>query len=80
MEYGVYKDLLVTYPKPYSIYLRGTIDFGQYPKFPQQRVPMPPTNCLRVSSAPALPCISGSGLLGSMVGCDGLKADSRDKS
>ena len=25
MEYGVYGDLINTYPKPYSIYLRGTI-------------------------------------------------------
>ena len=25
MEYGVYGDLIVIYPKPYSIYLRGTI-------------------------------------------------------
>ena len=26
IEYGVYGDLLVLYPKPYSIYLRGTIN------------------------------------------------------
>ena len=26
LEYGVYGDLLVIYPKPYSIYLRGTLD------------------------------------------------------
>ena len=25
IEYGVYGDLLIIYPKPYSIYLRGTI-------------------------------------------------------
>ena len=25
IEYGVYADLIVIYPKPYSIYLRGTI-------------------------------------------------------
>ena len=25
MEYGVYGDLIMLYPKPYSIYLRGTI-------------------------------------------------------
>ena len=25
IEYGVYGDLIIMYPKPYSIYLRGTI-------------------------------------------------------
>ena len=25
MEYGVYRDLIIMYPKPYFIYLRGTI-------------------------------------------------------
>ena len=25
IEYGVYGDVIITYPKPYSIYLRGTI-------------------------------------------------------
>ena len=25
IEYGVYGDLIILYPKPYSIYLRGTI-------------------------------------------------------
>ena len=25
VEHGVYGDLILTYPKPYSIYLRGTI-------------------------------------------------------
>ena len=25
MDYGVYGDLIIIYPKPYSIYLRGTI-------------------------------------------------------
>ena len=25
IEYGVYGDLIVIYPKPYSIYLRGTV-------------------------------------------------------
>ena len=25
IEYGVYRDLSFIYPKPYSIYLRGTI-------------------------------------------------------
>ena len=25
MEYGVYGDLIMRYPKPYSVYLRGTI-------------------------------------------------------
>ena len=25
IEYGVYGDPIITYPKPYSIYLRGTI-------------------------------------------------------
>ena len=25
IEYGVYGDLIIIYPKPYSIYLRGTI-------------------------------------------------------
>ena len=28
MEYGVYGDLIIIYPKQYSIYLRGTIGFG----------------------------------------------------
>ena len=28
IEYGIYGDLIITYPKPYSIYLRGTIGFG----------------------------------------------------
>ena len=28
IEYGVYGDLITTYPKPYSIYLRGTIVLG----------------------------------------------------
>ena len=28
MEYGVYGDLFIIYPKPYSIYLRGTIYWG----------------------------------------------------
>ena len=27
IEYGVYGDLIIIYPKPYSIYLRGTIEF-----------------------------------------------------
>ena len=27
MEYGVYGVLIMKYPKPYSIYLRGTIGF-----------------------------------------------------
>ena len=26
IEYGVYGNLIIRYPKPYSIYLRGTID------------------------------------------------------
>ena len=26
IEYGVYGDLIMMYPKPYSIYLRGTIN------------------------------------------------------
>ena len=26
IEYGVYRDLSITYPKLYSIYLRGTIN------------------------------------------------------
>ena len=26
MEYGVYGDLTIMYPKPYSIYLRGTVE------------------------------------------------------
>ena len=25
IEYGVYGDLIIKYPKPYSIYLRGTV-------------------------------------------------------
>ena len=25
--YGVYGDLMIMYPKPYSIYLRGTVVF-----------------------------------------------------
>ena len=25
IEYGVYGDLIIRYPKPYSIYLRGTM-------------------------------------------------------
>ena len=28
MEYAVYGDLFIIYPKPYSIYLRGTIGLG----------------------------------------------------
>ena len=27
IEYRVYGDLIMTYPKPYSIYLRETIEF-----------------------------------------------------
>ena len=27
IEYGVYGDLIIKYPKPYSIYLRGNIVF-----------------------------------------------------
>ena len=27
MEYGVYGDFITIYPKPHSIYLRGTIGF-----------------------------------------------------
>ena len=27
-SYGVYGDLIVIYPRPYSIYLGGTIGFG----------------------------------------------------
>ena len=27
IEHGVYGDLYIIYPKPYSIYLRGTIGF-----------------------------------------------------
>ena len=26
-KYGVYDDLTIIYPKPYSIYLKGTIEF-----------------------------------------------------
>ena len=26
IEYGVYGDFIIIYPKPYSIYLRGTIE------------------------------------------------------
>ena len=29
MGYMIYEDLIVIYPKPYSIYLRGTIISGQ---------------------------------------------------
>ena len=28
IEYGVYGDLIIIYPKPFSIYLRGTTGFG----------------------------------------------------
>ena len=28
MEYGLYGELIKVYPKPYSIYLRGTIAVG----------------------------------------------------
>ena len=28
IEYGVYRDLITIYPKPYSVYLRGTIGFS----------------------------------------------------
>ena len=27
IEYGVYADLIIRFPKPYSMYLRGTIGF-----------------------------------------------------
>ena len=30
MGYTVYGDLIITYPKPYSIYLRGTIGSRAY--------------------------------------------------
>ena len=36
IEYGVYGDLLITYPKPYSIYFRGTISSQRFPKETQQ--------------------------------------------
>ena len=29
VKYGVYGDLILIYPKPYSIYLRGTIYYGK---------------------------------------------------
>ena len=29
IEYGVYGDLTIIYPKPYSIYLRGSINLKQ---------------------------------------------------
>ena len=29
MEYGSYGDLIIIYPKPYSIYLRVTIGVGE---------------------------------------------------
>ena len=33
IEYGVYGDHIILYPKPYSIYLRGTISLNRnYPK------------------------------------------------
>ena len=28
MEHGVYRDLIIVYPKPYSIYFRGNIGRG----------------------------------------------------
>ena len=28
IEYGVYGDLIILYPRPYSIHLRGTVGFG----------------------------------------------------
>ena len=31
IEYGVYGDLVIMYPKPYSIYLRGTITLNPKP-------------------------------------------------
>ena len=30
IDYGVYADLILIYPKPYSIYLRGTIGFLRF--------------------------------------------------
>ena len=39
MEYGVYGDLIIIYPKPYSIYLRGTIRFRLYR--PTERIQAP---------------------------------------
>ena len=27
-DFGVYRDLIMIYPRPYSIYLRGTIEFS----------------------------------------------------
>ena len=31
-EYGVYGDLIIIYPKPYSTYLRGTITLNPKPQ------------------------------------------------
>ena len=33
IEYGVYGDLFIAYPKPYSIYLTGTVDLLRLPYF-----------------------------------------------
>ena len=29
IEYGVYRDLIIIYPKPYAIYIRGTIGLNR---------------------------------------------------
>ena len=34
VECGVYGDLIIIYPKPFSIYLRGTIDACPGPTWP----------------------------------------------
>ena len=42
IEYGVYGILIITYPKPYSMYLRGTISsrvFGRFTKMFARALP-----------------------------------------
>ena len=44
MEYGVYGDLTIKYPKPYSNYLRGTITLA----WPHPAVPGPSKPAFKV--------------------------------
>ena len=45
LEYGVYGDLIIIYPKPYSTYMKGTIGLYKGPSFLES--PISFLNCFR---------------------------------
>ena len=61
IEYGVCGDLIVMYPKPYSIYLRGSINPNpQLESYSESELRFVPSRTCRKfpSRAPSLPAIS----------------------